>query len=147
MPAQNLKRCSICKAEKPATNEFFPRKHDKLYSNCKLCHAKRTGKLHQKLRLEALKYYSGGDPKCSCCGESQLEFLTLDHIDGSGAEERKNVKSGRNTAYLAKKRGYPPGYRVLCMNCNFALGMSGYCPHNPPSTTTVSSAETCLLAS
>jgi hypothetical protein len=21
------------------------------------------------------------------------------------------------------------GYRVLCMNCNFALGHSGYCPH------------------
>jgi hypothetical protein len=24
---------------------------------------------------------------------------------------------------------YPLGYRVLCMNCNFAIGHYGYCPH------------------
>lgn len=28
-----------------------------------------------------------------------------------------------------KKNNYPPGFRVLCMNCNFSLGMRGYCPH------------------
>ena len=28
-----------------------------------------------------------------------------------------------------KRNNYPPGYRVLCMNCNFAMGHFGYCPH------------------
>jgi hypothetical protein len=23
-----------------------------------------------------------------------------------------------------------PGYRVLCQNCNAALGLYGYCPHS-----------------
>lgn len=29
-----------------------------------------------------------------------------------------------------RNHGYPLGFRVLCMNCNFALGKFGYCPHD-----------------
>ena len=29
-----------------------------------------------------------------------------------------------------KEQDYPDRYRVLCMNCNFSIGMWGYCPHN-----------------
>jgi hypothetical protein len=27
------------------------------------------------------------------------------------------------------RQGYPPGYRVLCHNCNSAYGYYGHCPH------------------
>jgi hypothetical protein len=27
------------------------------------------------------------------------------------------------------RNGFPDGYRVLCHNCNMALGQYGYCPH------------------
>ncbi len=28
-----------------------------------------------------------------------------------------------------KKQGYPPGFQVLCHNCNLAKGYYGACPH------------------
>jgi hypothetical protein len=28
-----------------------------------------------------------------------------------------------------RQRDWPPGYRVLCVNCNFAIGHFGKCPH------------------
>jgi hypothetical protein len=33
-----------------------------------------------------------------------------------------------------RQNSYPTGYRVLCHNCNFALGHYGYCPHKHPSS-------------
>ena len=83
----------------------------------------------QALKLEAFNTYGG--PICICCGETHMEFLSLDHIAGDGAEyRRQRARSGGEHLYSdLKKLGYPRGYRVLCMNCNFALGHFGYCPH------------------
>mgnify|MGYP001568273127 CR=1 FL=1 len=38
---------------------------------------------------------------------------------------------GKGSAFYRwlKQQGYPPGIRVLCFNCNCALGLFGYCPH------------------
>lgn len=78
--------------------------------------------------MEALLHYSGGDPKCACCGERRNEFLALDHTDGSGAMHRKQLK-GTNIFDWLHTHGYPEGLRVLCHNCNCARGFYGYCPH------------------
>jgi len=67
--------------------------------------------------------------KCACCGEWRLEFLTLDHIDGGGNQHRKSGMTGRKFYLWLKREGFPPGYRVLCMNCNCSIGFYGYCPH------------------
>lgn len=84
-----------------------------------------------RVKLKVLEHYSGGDPKCSCCGESGLVFLTLDHIDGNGAARRKETGTKGGVAYYRHlvREGFPPGYRVLCWNCNAAYGILGYCPH------------------
>lgn len=81
-----------------------------------------------KLKTEIFAAYGG--PSCLCCGESHIEFLTIDHIGGNGEMQRKqlNRRGGRIYAYL-RDNGYPSGYRVLCMNCNLSLGKHGYCPH------------------
>mgnify|MGYP001613957298 CR=1 FL=1 len=80
----------------------------------------------QAQKLEIFKAYGGAI--CVCCSDTHMEFLTLDHIGGDGAIHRRQL--GRLSIYsLLKKQGYPPGFRVLCMNCNFALGTAGYCPH------------------
>jgi len=86
---------------------------------------------YRKLRMECLAAYSGNSPKCACCGEGHIEFLAIDHIDGTGSEERERLglKGGRGWYRHLKKSGFPPGYRVLCHNCNCALGFYGYCPH------------------
>jgi hypothetical protein len=91
----------------------------------------KLGKLKtQKLKLEILVRYSGIKPKCACCAEPQIEFLTIDHIENNGAAERKKLrKLGISFYRWLKQNNFPKGYRVLCMNCNFALGKFGYCPH------------------
>lgn len=82
-------------------------------------------KYKTKLRKELLAAYGG---KCACCGETTEEFLELDHINGDGAKQRKEV--GRDICRILKKLGYPKKeYRLLCANCNHSFGMKGYCPH------------------
>lgn len=64
-----------------------------------------------------------------------MAFLSLDHIHNNGAAERRQISGAAKSAGMLfygwlKKRGYPPGYQVLCMNCNFGKRMNGgVCPH------------------
>ncbi len=85
-------------------------------------------KYNRKIKLEVLSHYGGAPPVCACCGEAAMEFLSIDHIKGGGSRHRRELNRSNLYGYL-KKTGYPDGYRVLCMNCNFALGHFGYCPH------------------
>ncbi|MFM9966734.1 MAG: hypothetical protein ACKV2Q_36640 [Planctomycetaceae bacterium] len=83
----------------------------------------------RQLKAEVMNAYGGA---CACCGESHIEFLTIDHVDGSGAEHRRRVGKGEGIYRDLKARGFPKdGYQVLCLNCNIALGFYGYCPHRP----------------
>jgi hypothetical protein len=70
--------------------------------------------------------------KCACCGESHPFFLTLDHVRNDGAKHRAEMNS-RNAELIyqqAKREGFPKDkYQLLCMNCNFAKGHWGICPH------------------
>ena len=67
---------------------------------------------------------------CKCCEEARSEFLTIDHVDNNGAEHRKEIGSGSHALYLwLRRNNFPTNFRTLCINCNFALGHSGYCPH------------------
>ncbi len=76
------------------------------------------------LRLEVISAYGG---RCACCGEAALPFLTIDHIDGGGTEHRRRT---HNKVYTKlRQSGFPSGYRVLCWNCNAAIGLYGRCPH------------------
>jgi len=72
---------------------------------------------------------------CACCGENELEFLSLDHINGNGAEERGRGISGIQILERLRREGWPEEakkeYRLLCYNCNFTIGHYGYCPHHP----------------
>jgi len=81
------------------------------------------------LKMSAFNAYGGA--KCACCGETLIEGLTIDHVGGDGAKERKeqNNKGGRVFYRWLKKNGYPPGYQVLCATCNLAKGTDDHCPH------------------
>lgn len=89
--------------------------------------SRRKAKFREEVKLAVLSHYSKGNPRCGCCGETELDFLTIDHIEGGGNKHRKQV-GGIFTLWL-KKQGYPNGYRVLCFNCNIARGLFGTCPH------------------
>lgn len=71
-----------------------------------------------------------GGSFCACCGETEFAFLTLDHINNDGGKERRAHGRGIYTYGNLRKRGYPPGLQVLCMNCNFGKSINGgICPH------------------
>ena len=52
-------------------------------ADCAARNAQRP-RLRVDVRLLALYAYGGDVPRCACCGETQLAFLTLDHIDNDG---------------------------------------------------------------
>jgi hypothetical protein len=57
-----------------------------------------------------------GGPKCARCGETDQDVLQIDHIDGGGRQHLKEI--GQNIYAWLHKQGFPPGYQVLCANCN-----------------------------
>jgi len=82
----------------------------------------------QKRRRLVIDKYGG---KCVCCGETKLEFLSMDHVNGGGTKERLKMKSSSTEFYRQiVKEKFPIKYRVLCHNCNQSLGFYKYCPHN-----------------
>lgn len=123
------RKCSRCKKEKPIAD--FGRgktRKDGLATWCKDCHNKYSRKYYQVLRIKVLEHYGGTPPKCACCGESHIEFLVIDHIEGGGTNHRSRMKNQSIGLWL-RTNSYPKGYRVLCHNCNSAFGFFGYCPH------------------
>ena len=62
-------------------------------------------------------------------------FLTLDHINNDGAEHRREIHgrqtaAGYQTYRWLMRNGFPPGFQVLCANCNHGKRMNGgTCPH------------------
>lgn len=83
-----------------------------------------TTKSNRKIRLEVLEHYG---KICKCCGVTNYEFLTLHHVNNDGATHRKEI--GAHIYRWAKKNGFPNSLEVNCMNCNWAKGKYGYCPH------------------
>lgn len=82
----------------------------------------------RKVRNEVLEAYSDGKVCCSCCGEDNDVFLAVDHINGGGSEEKRQRKGAKIYGWL-RSRKFPPGYQVLCHNCNYAKHILGACVH------------------
>ena len=70
-----------------------------------------------------IKAYGG---KCSCCGNSDPRFLTLDHKNNDGNKHRKNVT---DTYRWAIANNFPDTLQLLCYNCNMGKSIYGVCPH------------------
>lgn len=107
-------------------------KLDSKFTSCLCCKEKIRLAIKRnrlRVRLSALEAYGGA--VCSCCGETQLDFLALDHITGNGGAHRKTNKQARNGIFgWLKKHKYPPGFRVLCHNCNWSARLhKGVCVH------------------
>ena len=75
-----------------------------------------------RVKAEIVAAYGGF---CVCCGESELTFLTVDHI----VPKRKAMACGSPFYVKLKKEGFPKGYQILCFNCNAAKRTSPVCPH------------------
>lgn len=85
--------------------------------------------LRKRDKVLAFKAYGG--VACACCGETEFAFLTIDHINGGGHQHRLRIGGSGSRLYTwLRLQGYPSGYRVLCMNCNWATRLGAPCPHH-----------------
>ncbi len=129
--------CRLCRTKRDSTArrqhyQRDPQKHAEVKKHCRESAAERG----KRLRLAAISHYSQGTMRCACCGEPELAFLTLDHINNDGAEHRRQLFGKKSRSYSTRalysvlaKQGYPVGLQVLCWNCNCAKDILGYCPH------------------
>lgn len=111
------------------------RRRERLTEEERQAHREYQNAYNANLRRTVLTYYGGDPAECACCGEQQIEFLAIDHINGGGGQHRREIggpsgnAGGATLARWLKRNGYPDGFRVLCHNCNFSRGHYGACPH------------------
>lgn len=90
---------------------------------------KRDAKRKEQRMEMLLAYSNDGKPACVCCGELILLFLALDHINGGGHKQMRELGGGGYSNWL-RKNNYPAGFRILCHNCNYGCHLNGgICPH------------------
>lgn len=80
----------------------------------------------------------GYGEKCSCCGETNPKFLTIDHVNNDGYKFRPRNARGNYASsefsghYYVRiiKEGFPKNLQLLCWNCNCGKARNkGICPH------------------
>jgi hypothetical protein len=132
-----VKPCTHCKLTLPVTDfHRLPTAKSGRMGKCKSC-SKLYERSRRKERSELeKKYYRknqqlvvdayGG--KCVCCGESEYKFLEIDHINGGGTQQRREMQPDKFYRWL--RDDHPEGFRVLCSNCNRGRWRNGgECPH------------------
>lgn len=99
-------------------------------------HNARGTKAKNKLKSEVFSVYSCGNPKCNHCGTTELELLTIDHVNGDGSKHRREIfnnnRSGGYKMYQwIKRNDYPKDFQVLCYNCQYRKRSIEMKPENP----------------
>lgn len=95
----------------------------------------------QKIKKEVVEKYGG---VCVCCGECNIAFLTIDHKNNDGKQERmENKQAKSSSSWYLKLRREPPrkDLQLLCWNCNMAKFQCGICPHESKKETDFSPLE------
>ena len=87
---------------------------------------------HRRVRSEVIAKYGG---TCTCCGETQIEFLVIDHKNNDGNKERRTLygtNRGSSSSWYSKlkREDVRHDLQVLCNNCNIAKAFYGSCPHS-----------------
>ena len=121
-----MRYCKVCQSWKPESEYWKNGKW--LRSQCKKCHSDYNKRQYQKLKAEVLSHY--GKLKCSWCGENDLRYLCLDHMNGGGRKHLKSIGlysskhnkilSGIGFYLYLRRNNYPndPPLQVLCLKCN-----------------------------
>lgn len=142
-----FRTCHICKIEKPLENFYKDRTCSFGHSyECIDCRKKvreqnkdwmhkYSKEYKQNLKFSVMAVYCEGQPFCQCCGESIIEFLTIDHINNDGADHRRKITKrkdwgGHMFYQWIIKNDFPDDLQVLCGSCQLGKKINGgICPH------------------
>ena len=113
-------RCSRCRSCESEVKKF-KRKHKIGYyadesarpgGNNPIC--------RQNRKTRVIHHYSNGLMKCANCPFADMRALSIDHVNNDGNKHRKQLAKQKKVMYnWLISQGYPPGFQVLCMNCQF----------------------------
>ena len=126
----DTKTCSKCKVTKPLS-EFHLNSSQTGGRHwwCKTC--RKSHSFQYREGLKALVYDHYGR-ECSCCGEDEILFLSIDHTKNDGAEHRRTLAGNKSISlykYLIENN-FPSDFQIMCSNCNRGRWMNGgICPH------------------
>jgi hypothetical protein len=128
---RNANRDKIKGYSKTLRDRKFAEATPKQVAQIRAAESEKTRKQQAKVKDEVYAAYGGY--VCACCKETEVMFLSIDHIANNGAAERRSgaYRGGGSPFYAwLRKQGFPPGYQVLCMNCQVGKHRNkGVCPH------------------
>ena len=123
LPSRKKQRKLICRDCSRRKNQVRLKRYRENHRNYVNAWARKSRRL-QKYNI--ILYYSPSG-RCQCKGEncwhegeclvSDVEVLSIDHINGGGNKHRKEVGFGTTFYQWLKRNNYPKGFQVLCMNC------------------------------
>jgi hypothetical protein len=139
-------KCTRCTIEKlPEEFSLDAKRKNGLNAWCKSCfsgyfqenktdYRRRANSTLRTLKQQVLDKYGNC---CACCSETHYVFLTVDHVNGDGAEHRKELRPNgkeKGSSYKLYKAVLndpdPSRYQILCWNCNCGRQLNGgICPH------------------
>lgn len=82
----------------------------------------RQRRLNELNKNAIINVLTDGRGTCKWCGQGDQDTLVIDHIEDDGAEHRRanggRTFSGDKFYRWIIRNDYPPGFQVLCANCN-----------------------------
>lgn len=80
--------------------------------------------IRAKSKRKSLVFWKGSaydklGSKCATCGELRWPVLTIDHVNGDGAEHRRQSKRNQKIFYREVVIDSSGRFQLLCMNCQW----------------------------
>ena len=111
-------------ANKDKVSECRKRYYRKNKEAISIMNRKEFSRTNDQSKKICLTHYSRGElPECchDGCGITDIDVLTLDHVNDDGAEHRKSLPGNGRGLRLYRwiiKNEFPAGFQVLCWNHN-----------------------------
>ena len=122
---KNCRNCNIILSEDNTSKSFL----DHNFKQCRGCYNDERSKFLTKLRKQIIDMLGN---TCKCCGETNINLLSIDHINGGGQIDRNSFKKWgkylKNIINMSDEERNKI-YQCLCYNCNYSHGFWGVCPH------------------
>ncbi len=126
--------CKVCFKKRHAG--YYSEKTEEYKARANGCYERWGKKAYADLRSEILDILGRS---CRCCGETEIMFLAIDHVDNDGNVERQAHGQGYRGLKRIKSEidaGNGDRFQTLCFNCNQGKKLNGgICPHKEGSTT------------